>query len=215
MKYVFEQKHSKESSVEEFKELFQEKSEEIVNTLWNLTEKIYNIGGSSDLLEEIYKDKSEKKYPTSQIVNPNAEHKGKHIFNSAINDVRGDRDKGRRKGSEGSSRYDDDRRHGKKDELVKTYTVNDKKVVIRKRMRSRSRSRSRSNEKERERQQRFGEQGEGKHEQQETREYKDNKFGNDYYMPRGGYYPRGRGGFKRGFRGQQFMMMPRYMEPRR
>jgi hypothetical protein len=188
MKFVFESKNTKESTIEEMKELFHEKSEEIVNILWSLTEKIY----SNDLLEEIYQDKGEKKFPSSQIINPNAEQKTKHIFSSAIKDVRGE--KSRRKSSQ------DDERKGRKDDSVRTYTVNDKKVVIRRKNRSRSRSRSKEKK---------GSEGDY---EQEPKEYRDNKYGNDYYMQPRGYYPRGRG-FKRGFGGR--FMMPRYMDPRR
>jgi hypothetical protein len=169
MKFVFESKNTKESTIEEMKELFHEKTQEIVNILWELTDKVYN---SNDVLDEIL----EKRHINSQIINPNAEHKTKHIFSSAIKDVKGDR---RRKYS-----TDDDRKR----ETVKTYTVNDKKVVIRKK-RSRSRSRERD-------------------EEEQDKDY--NKYGNDYYMQRG-YYQRGRG-FKRGY-GRGFMM-PGFM-PRR
>ena len=98
------------------KELFYDKSEEIIELLWSLTEKIYgtnvtpvipnlNIPSSSsnnDLLDEIYKEKNDnqKKFP-SQIVNPNASNvnananvdqskSGKPLFNSAIERVKED-----------------------------------------------------------------------------------------------------------------------------
>jgi hypothetical protein len=102
--FVFESKNTKEDSIREMKELFHDKTEEIMDLLWSLTEKIYNLNtvdkssslNNSDLLEEIYKDKNEnqpRKFP-SQIVNPNAETRGnfnKHPFNSAIEKVKDDK----------------------------------------------------------------------------------------------------------------------------
>jgi hypothetical protein len=120
---VFDSKNSKEDAIKEMKELFHEKSEELINMLWNLTEKYYNIQGSSstDLLEEIYKEKqdshstkSDKKgrFP-SQIVNPNSEERsGKQIFNSAIDKVRGEKGNNYRSNY---NNYNDNRRGGYRD----------------------------------------------------------------------------------------------------
>ena len=163
------------------KELFYEKSEEIMNLLWTLTEKIYakeaSPSANNDLLEEIYKDKTEisKKFP-SQIVNPNLDQakSGKPLFNSAIERVRDehkrrdrsdrgerperydryerdDRDRNRYKPRDydyNRNRYDEERGPRRRED-IRTMQVGDKKVVLK---RKNDRSRSGSPErKERER----------------------------------------------------------------
>merc|ERR1711976_592596 len=52
--YVFESQNTKENSVKEMREIFNEKTEEIIDLLWTMTDKIF---GSSDLLDEIYNEK--------------------------------------------------------------------------------------------------------------------------------------------------------------
>jgi hypothetical protein len=178
------------------KELFHDKSEEIMNILWQLTDKIYNVG-SNDLLEEIYKDK-DKKFP-SQIVNPNAGKNNKPLFESAIEKVKEDKNKIRRKYSDDRRNEDrEDDKKFKKEEGVKTYTVGGKKVVIRKKNKSRSRSNERIREKEGE-------------EEGYDKEYRKGGYEKDYYIQRG-FYPT-----RRGFRGGRFMRYahPRYIDPRR
>jgi len=108
------------------RELFYDKTEEIMDLLWNLTDSIFQTKSSNnDLLDEIYKEKIDtqqqnKKFP-SQIINPNASDKSqaqttqisqtKPLFNSAIervrDDKRGDRDFYRERVDH---RYDYDRR---------------------------------------------------------------------------------------------------------
>lgn len=109
------------------KELFYDKSEEIMNLLWTLTESLYSketsASANNDLLEEIYKEKSEvsKKFP-SQIVNPNQPNQpnqlnqeqtktGKPLFNSAIERVKDENFKKRERYDRGEryDRYDRDR----------------------------------------------------------------------------------------------------------
>jgi hypothetical protein len=163
------------------KELFYDKSEEIMNLLWTLTESLYtketSANANNDLLEEIYKEKSEvsKKFP-SQIVNPNQEQNkaGKPLFNSAIERVkdenfkkrdrydrgerfvrqeRYDRDRNNRyrqdRNYDYNRRYDDDRGQRRRDE-GRTMQVGDKRVVL-KRRNDRSKSGSPTERKDRER----------------------------------------------------------------
>jgi hypothetical protein len=100
--YFFESRNSKERSYIEMRDLFHDKTEEIINYLWNLADKIYNnpqpSTNSNDLLDEIYKDKNDNKKFPSQIVNPNANAStsatnesgkvNKNLFGSAIEKVR-------------------------------------------------------------------------------------------------------------------------------
>lgn len=82
------------------KDIFYDKTEEVIDLLWNLTEKFYdqplNKDQNNDLLEEIYKDKNDnpKKF-ASQMINPNAslmtDKSNKPLFNSAIEKVRDDK----------------------------------------------------------------------------------------------------------------------------
>jgi hypothetical protein len=162
------------------KELFYDKSEEIMNLLWTLTENIYtketSPSANNDLLEEIYKEKSEvsKKFP-SQIVNPNVDQgkTGKPLFNSAIERVkdenfkkrdrydrgerperqdRYDRDRNRYRQDRNydyNRRYDDDRGQRRREE-GRTMQVGDKRVVL-KRRNDRSKSGSPTDRKERDR----------------------------------------------------------------
>ena len=158
------------------RELFHDKTEEIMGVLWDLTESTYNINSSSkdnDLLEEIYKEKNENqpKRFNSQIVNPNPEPSVIKPYQGSIHQQQneGPRDDRRSWGNargrdyyprDNSNNYGyrrndnyhqqnkdfDDR--GKRSYEFRTMRIGDKQLVIKKQGLSRSRSRSndRSNE---------------------------------------------------------------------
>lgn len=161
--FVFESKNSKENSIKEMKELFHDKTEEIMNVLWDLTEKIYNpttsISKDNDLLEEIYKEKNEnqpKKFP-SQIVNPNAESASVKTYSGPqlhpneyprYDRRRGGRDYyprenyNYRRNDNYNYHNRDFHERGKKNYEVRTMRIGDKQLVIKKKGMDRSRSRS-------------------------------------------------------------------------
>lgn len=234
-KTVFEDKRNKEDSRKEIQDLFQDKTDEIINFLWTTTEKVYG-SGSNDLLEEIYKDKGDSNKFPSQIVNPNENQSksSKPLFNSAIDRVKEDRNykqhrsRNRHDYGSGGSRdynnsssdrrndnYRDDRRNRKsRDESFRTVHRGDKTILIRnKKESSRSRSRSRSRDKDRERSRddegSYNQQGKEHYEQRGEREH----YGGGEYYPtyQRGYYPMrrfGRGRYAR-------YMQPRFVDPRR
>lgn len=207
------------------KELFNDKSDEIINYLWSQIEKIYGPSqGSNDLLDEIYNEKNEnaaKKFP-SKIVNPNVDNNKpvKPLFTSAVERVRDERrrESGRDYRESGRyNKYDRDYRgdyrnrrdyyDGRRDRQggdSRTMNVGSKKIVLKSKV---SRSRSGSKEKERERSR------EREGDLQTEQDYPPYR-GEQYYPPyRGGYFnmrrfPRGGGRFMR-------FMQPRFIDSRR
>jgi hypothetical protein len=193
------------------RELFNEKSEEIMELLWNLTSNIFgvgvgissNISTNNDLLEEIYKEKNEnqllnRKFP-SQIVNPNAgveKIQPRQLFNSAIERVRDDkkkeRDRGDKYNNKNERNYD---RKGFRDYYERrgddrrrnrrddnVMQVGDKKVVLKRRS-DKSKSPSPVEKRERSRDERI---------QPEEEQYDDReRFDRDREIPYGPrhYYP--------------------------
>ena len=209
------------------RELFYDNTEEIINILWNLSEKIYGLN-SNDLLEEIYKDKSDnnqKKFP-SQIINPNTDSKsGKPLFNSAIDRVRDDkrrddrRDNNKRHRDDRYQRDREDRRKGSREEYsnFRTMKVGDKQIVIKKKQNNKSRSSSPNEKRERSRE-REDQEKEPREQKEYPQQQRNNQYEKEYY-PRGypykerGFYPM-RGRFSRGGRFAS-MFMPPIMFPRR
>jgi hypothetical protein len=236
---VFESKNSKENSIKEMRELFHDKTEEIMNVLWNLTEKIYNLNSSAskdnDLLEEIYKEKSEnqpKRFP-SQIVNPNAESTSVRPYRTSNQPFyESSKDDRRRGGREyyprdnyNYRRNDNYHYHnrefderGRKNYEVRTMRIGDKQIVIKKKglNRSRSRSNDRADRSKLEKETEeiiYEDRGNirehhGPREMQPYEKY----YYQPYHTERGGYYAPRR--FMRGGRYPRYMK-PRFMEPRR
>jgi hypothetical protein len=226
-KFVFEQKNSKEASIKEMRDLFQDKTEEILDLLWAQVEKLY--GSDNDILEEIYTDKNEKKFPSS-VVKPHINDTGKTkpLFGSAINKVKEDKgyknkdykdNRGNRSNRDNGNNYNTKQRTNKYDrynkgrkeeggnDTFRTVNVGDKKIILRNRP---NRSRSGSKEGNRER----------------SREREDNNYDrreDSNYHYQGGYYPQ-RGfyqgmnfpqrGYGRGY-GHFMMQQPRFIDPRR
>jgi len=224
------------------RELFHDKTEEIMNVLWNLTENIYNINTTAskdnDLFEEIYKEKNEnqpKKFP-SQIVNPNADLQAKN-YKSGYQHVESPRDDRRRDWRKNRDYYPrenygyrriesyhyqnkefDDRR--KKNYEIRTMRIGDKQLVIKKKGLERSRSRSNdisdkvNNQKEIE-EVAYEERGNMRMEHPGPRvmqPYDKFYYQPNYHQQRGGFYAPRR--FMRGGRYGRFMN-PRFVEPRR
>ena len=222
------------------RELFHDKTEEIMGVLWDLTESIYNTNTSSnnnDLLEEIYKEKNENapKRFHSQIVNPHPEaalskpYRGSihHGSNDRNRDDRRDWGRGREYYPRGDNNYGyrrsdnyhyqskdyDDR--GKRNYEFRTMRIGDKQIVIKKQ--GLNRSRSRSNDRN------IGRSDRNEKEYEEVvhidREYNREHSGPREMLPYDKYYHqpsyRGeRGGYfapRRFMRGGRY---PRYMQPR-
>lgn len=226
------------------RELFHDKTEEIMGVLWDLTESTYNINSSSkdnDLLEEIYKEKNENqpKRFHSQIVNPNPEVSVIKPYQGSIQQQsnEGPRDDRRRDWGRGREYYPRDNNNnygyrrndnyhqqnkdfderGKRSSEFRTMRIGDKQIVIKKQ--GLSRSRSRSND-------RINDRGDKNERETEEVVYQERSNMREHTGPRemqpyDKYYNqpsyRGeRGGF---FPRGRFMrggryMQPRYMQPR-
>lgn len=182
---MFESKNTKEDSIKEMRELFCNKTEEIMDLLWSLTDSIYETHQETgDIVDEIYNEKndSNKKF-SSQIVNPNTNDKPKHAITSRDDGNRGERSyRGRVNREYDREDYYDNRRPRRDDyrdrEGVRTIKIGDKQLV----MKNKPRSRSNSKEK-RDRSRDNNEQGE-----QESYEYypqeRYQRGGAGYYAPR-------------------------------
>ena len=223
------------------RELFHDKTEEIMGVLWDLTESVYNTNTSSnnnDLLEEIYKEKNENapKRFSSQIVNPNPEVTTIKPYRGAIHHPSNEspRDDRRRDWGRGRDYYPRDNNNygyrrndsyhyqnkefddrGKRNFEFRTMRIGDKQIVIKKQ--GLERSRSRSND-------RINDRPDNKEKEIEEVVQQDRGVNREYAGPRemlpyDKYYHqpsyRGeRGGFfapRRFMRGGRY---PRYMQPR-
>ena len=202
------------------KDIFHDKSEEIITLLWSLTENIYHKSNDNDLFEEIYKDHN-KKF-SSQIVNPNenADENKQFSHNDRYrNDYRrrDTRDykyerydpRFRSRDHDFNRRYNDDRRR-REDNLRTIPLGGGKRVILKNRERSRSRSFSEEklDNKNRER----IEMDEEKYIEEQA-VYARNYYPQDrFYMERG-FYPVRR--FMRGGRFGKFLRPQRFIDPRR
>lgn len=209
-------------------DLFQDKTEEIINILWTQVEKIY--GSGNDVLEEIYTtEKNEKKFPSS-VVKPhiNDTGKSKPLFGNAINKVKEDkgynnnnksykdyknnRNKDSNNYRQRDNKYDrynkGARNREERSETFRTVNVGDKKIILRnKQNKSRSGSKEgiRDRSREREGESNYDKEGNNYHYQQ------------NYYPQRGFYQERGfpQRGYGRGNYAPYMMGPPGFMDPRR
>ena len=93
--YLSEVNRTKDEIVKEFRDLFGDDTDSIVNWIMGYVEKHMKPEENKDLVEEIIQEKSESSKIGSQIVNPNNKNdkkddKKKNIFNSAIENIRDD-----------------------------------------------------------------------------------------------------------------------------
>lgn len=201
------------------KDIFNDKSEEIINLLWSLTENIYLKGNENDLFEEIYKDHN-KKF-SSHIVNPNENsvESRQYVQNDRYReDVRRREPRDykyerydpryRPRDYDYQRRYNDDRR--RKEENLRTIPLGGgKRVILKNRERSRSRSFSEDKlDRNRER----NDIDEEKYIEEQT--FSRGYYPQDrFYMEQRGFYPIRR--FVRGGRFGKFLKPPRFIDPRR
>lgn len=207
---VFQKQHSKETCIKELESIFNDKTEEIINYLWNLVDRVVNEhednnNAKGDVLDKIFKDDNKKKPFTKQ---DSKEKKGSGDFtNDRYNTKRQDRRKGSKDYQKGNNQRDNrDRYHNnRKGNYGNKFNnsgndrmrVGNKEVIIHSnRRRERSRSRSDDND--------------------NSGRYDDDYQGN-YPPQRGGHYQRGMYPpmpMRYGPYYQQYPMMG-YMDPRR
>lgn len=229
---MFESNNTKEDAKKEMRDLFSDKTDEIIDLLWTQTARIYG-SQSGDLLEEIYKEEGDSKKVPSQIVNPGDRDSksSKPLFNDAIGRVREDKHYRHRnkydRNENYSRRYDNDRdrnsgrddrrRDSRRDDTFRTVNIGGKKMIIRNRRGSKSRSKSPRDNRERSRDEE-SHHSQHYHERDQQMQGGDDRehghhYGRDYYPQyQRGYYPMRRFSNRGGRYGR--FMHPRYMDPR-
>jgi len=126
--YIFEEKRTKEETINEMKELFAEQSEEIISWLWNYVERrILHKSPNRDLVDEITeRERSYRKY----------DRRNKN-FNSAIENLR---DKKKKKFENKFDKFEEDDEEGNR-----VRKIGDKRIILKNKDR-RERSRDKDNQ---------------------------------------------------------------------